>query len=195
MTDRYTDQEIVELYRRGRRDPCIMDKLCDLTLMPEDKLLSILHLAGEALEISKTRKKTGSRPRKISDQLWREIIALRLQGIGYAEITAHTGVHRGSLNNWRKQAERLGVSLPDHKVTSGIQCIPENKRKEEKDMEPTAKEMTQAVPPVKQVNPLHVALAKALKALTDLDSIDSFIISYTDRIFTVNYSIVLEEKS
>lgn len=194
MTDRYTDQEIIELYRRGKRDPCIMDKLCDLTLMPEDKLLSILHLAGEALEISRTQKRTG-RSRKISDQLWREIIALRLQGVGYAEITARTGVHRGSLNNWRKQAERLGVSLPDHKVTSGIQCIPENKRKEEKNMESTAKEMTQAVHPVKQVNPLHVALAKTLEALTDLDSIDGFIISYTDRVFTVNYSIVLEEKS
>lgn len=194
MTDQYTDQEIVELYRRGKRDPRIMDKLCDLTLMPEDKLLSILHLAGEALEISKTRKKTGSRPRKISDQVWREIIALRLQGVGYAEITAHTGVHRGSLNNWRLQAERLGIPVPDHRVLSGIQCIPNN-RKEEKVMEPTAKEKTQVGQPVKQVNPLHVALAKTLEALTDLDSIDSFIISYTDRIFTVNYSIVLEEKS
>lgn len=194
MTDKYTDQEIVELYRRGRRDPHILDKLRDLTLMPEDKLLSILHLAGEALEISKTRKKTGSRPRKISDQVWREIIALRLQGVGYAEITAHTGVHRGSLNNWRLQAERLGIPVPDHRVLSGIQCIPNN-RKEEKVMEPIAKEKTQVGQPVKQVNPLHVALAKTLEALTDLDSIDSFIISYTDRIFTVNYSIVLEEKS
>lgn len=126
MTDKYTDQEIIELYRRGRRDPCIMDKLRDLTLMPEDKLLSILHLAGEALEISRTQKRTG-RSRKISDQVWREIIALRLQGVGYAEITARTGAHKGSLCSWRKQAERLGVSLPDHKVTSGIQCIPENK--------------------------------------------------------------------
>ena len=62
-------------------------------------------------------------------------------------------------------------------------------------MEPTAKEMTQAVPPVQQVNPLHSILGKTLEALTDLDSIDSFIISYTDRVFTVNYSIVLEEKS
>ena len=57
MTDRYTDQEIIELYRRGRRDPHILDKLRDLTLLPEDKLLSILHLAGEALEISRTQKK------------------------------------------------------------------------------------------------------------------------------------------
>ena len=119
MTDRYTDQEIVELYRRGRRDPYIMDKLCDLTLMPEDKLLSILHLAGEALEISRTQKRTG-RSRKISDQVWREIIALRLQGVGYAEITASTGVHRGSLNNWRLQAERLGIPVPDHRVSSVI---------------------------------------------------------------------------
>ena len=194
MTDRYTDAEIVELYRRGKRDPYIMDKLCDLTLMPEDKLLSILHLAGEALEISRTQKRTG-RSRKISDQVWREIIALRLQGVGYAEITAHTGVHRGSLNNWRLQAERLGIPVPDHRVLSGIQCIPENKRKEERVMEPTVKENPQVSQPVKQVNPLHVALAKTLEALTDLDSIDSFIISYTDRIFTVNYSIVLEEKS
>lgn len=62
-------------------------------------------------------------------------------------------------------------------------------------METTAKEKTQVGQHVKQVNPLHVALAKTLEALTDLDSIDSFIISYTDRIFTVNYSIVLEEKS
>lgn len=163
-----------------------MDKLCDLTLMPEDKLLSILHLAGEALEISRTQKRTG-RSRKISDQVWREIIALRLQGVGYAEITARTGAHKGSLCSWRKQAERLCIPVPEHKIISGIQCIPE-KRKEEKAMEPIAKEKT-------QVNPLHVALAKTLEALTDLDSIDSFIISYTDRVFTVNYSIVLEEKS
>lgn len=188
MTDRYTDAEIVELYRRGRRDPHILDKLRDLTLLPEDKLLSILHLAGEALEISKTRKKTGSRPRKISDQVWREIIALRLQGVGYAEITARTGAHKGSLCSWRKQAERLCIPVPEYKIISGIQCVPENKRKEEKVMEPIAKEKT-------QVNPLHVALAKTLEALTDLDSIDGFIISYTDRVFTVNYSIVLEEKS
>ena len=62
-------------------------------------------------------------------------------------------------------------------------------------MEPTVKENTQVSQPVKQVNPLHVALAKTLEALSNLDSIDSFIISYTDRILTVNYSIVLEEKS
>ena len=120
---------------------------------------------------------------------------MRLQGVAFDDISRQTGMSVNFLrSNWRKQAERLGISVPDRKVTSGIQCIPEN-RKEEKNMESTAKEMTQAVHPVKQVNPLHVALAKTLEALTDLDSIDSFIISYTDRILTVNYSIVLEEKS
>ena len=194
MTDKYTDQEIVELYRRGRRDPHILDKLRDLTLLPEDKLLSLLHLAGEALDINRRPRKRNAR--KYSDRLWKDIISMRLKGVAFEDISRQTGMSVNFLrSNWRKQAERLGVSLSDHKVTSGIQCIPENKRKEEKDMEPTAKEMTQAVPPVKQVNPLHVALAKTLEALTDLDSVDSFIISYADRVFTVNYSIVLEEKS
>lgn len=194
MTDRYTDQEIVELYRRGRRDPHILDKLSDLTLLPEDKLLSILHLAGEALDINRRPRKRNAR--KYSDQLWKDIISMRLQGVAFDDISHQTGMSVNFLrSNWRKQAERLGISVPDRKVTSGIQCIPENKRKEEKVMEPIVKEKTQVGQPVKQVNPLHVALAKTLEALTDLDSIDSFIISYTDRIFTVNYSIVLEEKS
>lgn len=181
MTDRYTDAEIVELYRRGKRDPYIMDKLCDLTLMPEDKLLSILHLAGEALEISRTQKRTG-RSRKISDQVWREIIALRLQGIGYAEITAHTGVHRGSLNNWRKQAERLGVSLPDHKVTSGIQCIPED-RKEDQKMDEKIKQESE------KRDPLFDRMYDAIKLFKNSGYNGNFKLEYSEGVLSVVMTI------
>ena len=120
---------------------------------------------------------------------------MRLQGVAFDDISRQTGMSISILRGWRKHAQRLGIAVPDQKIASGIQCIPADKRKEEKVMEPIVKEKTQVGQPVKQVNPLHVALAKTLEALTDLDSIDGFIISYTDRVFTVNYSIVLEEKS
>lgn len=182
MTDRYTDAEIVELYRRGKRDPYIMDKLCDLTLMPEDKLLSILHLAGEALEISRTQKRTG-RSRKISDQVWREIIALRLQGVGYAEITARTGAHKGSLCSWRKQAERLCIPVPEHKIISGIQCVPENKRKEDQKMDEKIKQESE------KRDPLFDQMYDAIKLFKNSGYNGNFKLEYSEGVLSVVMAI------
>ena len=181
MTDRYTDAEIVELYRRGRRDPHILDKLRDLTLLPEDNLLSILHLAGEALEISRTQKRTG-RSRKISDQVWREIIALRLQGVGYAEITARTGAHKGSLCSWRKQAERLCIPVPEHKIISGIQCIPEG-RKEDQKMDEKIKQESE------KRDPLFDQMYDAIKLFKNSGYNGNFKLEYSEGVLSVVMAI------
>lgn len=116
MTDQYTDQEIVELYRRGRRDPRIIAKLCDLALMPEDNVLSILHCAGYALTINKKVKHT--RRKKISDQVWREIIALKLRGMDIENISRLTGICQSSISKWRNEARKRGISLPEGPIQS-----------------------------------------------------------------------------
>lgn len=180
MTDRYTDQEIVELYRRGKRDPCIMDKLRDLTLLPEDNLLSILHLAGEALDINRRPRKRNAR--KYSDQLWKDIISMRLQGVAFDDISRQTGMSISILRGWRKHAQRLGIAVPDQKIASGIQCIPED-RKEDQKMDEKIKQESE------KRDPLFDQMYDAIKLFKNSGYNGNFKLEYSEGVLSVVMAI------
>lgn len=133
----YTDAEICGFYRNGKDDPHIIRKISQLALKPADEIMTILHNAGHALDISYApqRREAGKSP-KITDDVWRKIIADRLSGVDFAKIcTVYHTSHSYIKNNWRKKARELGIPVPDHKITSGIQCIPDKIRKEVEQME------------------------------------------------------------
>ena len=135
MTDTYTDDEIVDIYRRGKSDRRIMQKLCELSCKPRDEVLTILHAAGEALPETPDREKKAHGLR-ISDEVWRKIIADRLNGTGVAEICDTYHVCKTTIQSrWRTEAKRLGIPLPDHRISSGVQCIPDKIRKDVDEME------------------------------------------------------------
>ena len=134
MPESYTDDEIVDIYRRGKSDRNIMKILCELSCKPRDEVLTILHAAGEALTETPDREKKAHGLR-ISDEVWRKIIADRLNGAGIAEICDTYHVCKSAVGNWRRKAKALGIPLPDHQITSGIQCIPDKIRKESDEME------------------------------------------------------------
>ena len=145
MPDTYTDAEIIELYRRGKSDRHIMKKLCELSCKPREEVLTILHAAGEALPKTPDREKKAHGLR-ISDEVWRKIIADRLNGAGIAEICDTYHVCRSAVGNWRRKAKALGISVPDNQITSGIQCIPDKIRKEVEQMEEKKAEMEKLMP-------------------------------------------------
>lgn len=135
MPESYTDDEIVELYRRGKSDRHIMKKLCELGCKPREEVLAILHAAGEALPETPDREKKAHGLR-ISDEVWRKIIADRLNGAGIVEICDTYHVCKTTIQSrWRTEAKRLGIPLPDHRISPGIQCIPDKIRKESDEME------------------------------------------------------------
>ena len=193
----YTDDEIVELYRRGKNDRRIMQKLCELSCKPRDEVLTILHAAGEALTETPDREKKAHGLR-ISDEVWRKIIADRLNGVDFAKICA---VHHISLNylknNWRKKAKELGIPLPDHQITSGIQCIPGKIRKEVEQMEekkifPLSPE---TVTPV--FSPLKAAVMASVDAYEtaqrELGRALGLNISAHDCEFSASFTVLMEE--
>ena len=136
MPESYTDDEICGFYRDGKNDPHIIRKISQLALKPENEIITILHAAGHALDIKHApqRHKPGKAP-TISDAVWRKIIADRLNGAGIAEICDTYHVCKSAVKNWRRKAKELGIPLPDHQITSGIQCIPDKIRKEVDEME------------------------------------------------------------
>lgn len=134
MPESYTDAEIVELYRRGKSDRRIIKKLCDLSCKPREEVLAVLHAAGEALPETPDREKKAHGPR-ISDEVWRKIIADLLNGVGVAEICDTYHVCKSAVGNWRRKAKALGIPVPDHRISSGVQCIPGKIRKEVEQME------------------------------------------------------------
>lgn len=146
MPDTYTGAEIIELYRRGKSDRHIMKKLCELSCKPREEVLTILHAADEALPEMPAKEKRAHGPR-ISDDIWRKIIADRLNGTGVAEICDTYHVCKTTIQSrWRTEAKRLGIPLPDHQITSGIQCIPDKIRKEVEQMEEKKAEMEKLMP-------------------------------------------------
>ena len=146
MTDTYTDEELVKFYRRGKSDRRIIKKLCDLSCKPREEVLMILHAAGEALPKTPDREKK-ARGLRISDEVWRKIIADRLNGAGIAEICDTYHVCKTTIQSrWRTEAKRLGIPLPDHKISPGIQCIPDKIRKEVEQMEEKKAETEKLMP-------------------------------------------------
>ena len=146
MPDTYTDDEIVELYRRGKNDRRIIQKLCELSCKRREEVLTILHAAGEALLKTPDREKRAHGPR-ITDDVWRKIIADRINGTGIVEICDAYHVCKTTIQSrWRTEAKRLGIPLPDHKISPGIQCIPDKIRKEVEQMEEKKTELLSEEP-------------------------------------------------
>lgn len=134
MPESYTDEELVKFYRRGKSDRHIMKKLCELGCKSQEEVQTILQAAGEVLPEMPDREKKAHGLR-ISDEVWRKIIADRLNGADIAEICDTYHVCKSAVGNWRRKAKALGIPLPDHQITSGIQCIPDKIRKEVEQME------------------------------------------------------------
>ena len=195
MPESYTDDEIVDIYRRGKSDRRIMQKLCELSCKPRDEVLTILHAAGEALPETPDREKKAHGLR-ISDEVWRKIIADRLNGAGIAEICNAYHVCKSAVGNWRKKAKALGIPLPDHQITSGIQCIPDKIRKEVEQMEekkifPSSPEI---VTPV--FSPLKVAVLASVDAYEAarraLGKAVGMNLSVCDGMYSVSYTVTME---
>lgn len=146
MPESYTDDEIVEFYLRGKNDRRIMQKLCELSCKPRDEVLTILHAAGEALPEIPAKEKRAHGPR-ITDDVWRKIIADRINGTGIVEICDAYHVCKTTIQSrWRTEAKRLGIPLPDHKISPGIQCIPDKIRKDVEQMEEKKTELLNEAP-------------------------------------------------
>ena len=154
MPESYTDDEIVELYRRGKSDRHIMKKLCELSCKPREDVLTILHAAGEALPEIPAKEKRAHGPR-ITNDVWRKIIADRINGTGIVEICDAYHVCKTTIQSrWRTEAKRLGIPLPDHKISPGIQCIPDKIRKEVEQMEEKKTELLSEEP--REVTPCDI---------------------------------------
>lgn len=154
MPESYTDAEIVELYQRGKNDRRIMQKLCELSCKPRDEVLTILHAAGEALPEIPAKEKRAHGPR-ITDDVWRKIIADRINGTGIVEICDAYHVCKTTIQSrWRTEAKRLGIPLPDHKISPGIQCIPDKIRKDVEQMEEKKTELLNEAP--REVTPCDI---------------------------------------
>ncbi len=145
MPDTYTDEELVKFYRRGKSDRHIMKKLCELGCKSQEEVQTILRAAGEALPETPDREKKAHGLR-VSDDTWRKIIADRLNGAGTVEICNTYHVCKSAVGNWRRKAKALDIPLPDHQITSGIQCIPDKIRKEVEQMEEKKSEMEKLMP-------------------------------------------------
>ena len=60
------------------------------------------------------RRRTG---RKHSDEVWRKVITLRLEGMSYRDTSVETGITAGDLcNRWKQEARRLGIEIPAEAV-------------------------------------------------------------------------------
>lgn len=153
MPESYTDDEIVDIYRRGKSDRNIMKILCELSCKPREDVLTILHAAGEALPYTPDREKKAHGPR-ISDEVWRKIIADLLNGVGVAEICDTYHVCKSAVGNWRRKAKALGIPVPDHRISSGVQCIPGKIRKEVEQMEEKKTELLNEAP--REVTPCDI---------------------------------------
>lgn len=196
MPETYTDDEIVGLYRRGKSDRHIMKKLCELSCKPREEVLTILHAAGEALPKTPDREKKAHGLR-ISDEVWRKIIADRLNGASTVEICDTYHVCKSAVGNWRRKAKALGILLPDHQITSGIQCIPDKIRKEVDEME--EKKIFPLSP--ETVTPIFSPLKAAVMASVDayetaqreLGRALGLNISAHDCEFSASYTVLMEE--
>lgn len=196
MPESYTDEEIVKFYRRGKSDRHIIKKLCELGCKPREEVLAILHAAGEALPETPDREKKAHGLR-ISDEVWRKIIADLLNGVGVADICDTYHVCKSAVGNWRRKAKALGIPVPDHRISSGVQCIPDKIRKEVEQMEdkkifPSSPEtVTPVFSPIKAAIMASVDAYEA--AQRELGKALGLNISAHDREFSVSYTVLMEE--
>ena len=190
----YTEEEILDLYRRGKDDPHILEKLSDLACKPKGEVLSLLHRHG--LMLDRKRPDEPSRPlhRRTAhtEDAWRQAIALRLAGTGWSRIERETGIPADvARNGWRKWAGKLGVPLPEEafkpKQTKPFTLNPERRI-------PVNLENTAAAPEAAKTpkDRLFEALYTAVNSLKAMTVEDNFSITYIDHRFTVDYSFTIE---
>lgn len=173
-----------------------MKILCELSCKPREEVLAILHAAGEALTEAPGREKKAHGLR-IPDDVWRKIIADRLNGAGIAEICDTYHVCKSAVGNWRRKAKALGIPVPDNQITSGIQCIPNKIRKEVEQME--EKKIFPLSP--ETVTPIFSPLKAAVMASVDayetaqreLGRALGLNISAHDCEFSASYTVLMEE--
>ena len=190
----YTEEEILDLYRRGKDDPHILEKLSDLACKPKGEVLSLLHRHG--LMLDRKRPDEPSRPlhRRTAhtEDAWRKAIALRLAGESWSRIERETGIPADvARNGWRKWAGKLGVPLPEEafkpKQTKPFTLNPERRI-------PVNLENTAAAPEAAKTpkDRLFEALYTAVNSLKAMTVEDNFSITYIDHRFTVDYSFTIE---
>lgn len=118
------DQEIIARYRNRAYPPREQIKVLH-ELNPyksQDEILSILHSAGEALEIARDPPvPSGHRGRegKYTVDEWREVIELKLAGFTTSQIIKMTGMPKTTLANWKKIARRHGIEIPEGGIMHG----------------------------------------------------------------------------
>ena len=190
----YTEEEILGLYRRGKDDPHILEKLSDLACKPKGEVVSLLHRHG--LMLDGKRPDEPSRPlhRRTAhtEDAWRKAIALRLAGKSWSRIERETGIPADvARNGWRKWAGKLGVPLPEEafkpKQTKPFTLNPERRI-------PVNLENTAAAPEAAKTpkDRLSEALYTAVNSLKAMTVEDNFSITYIDHRFTVDYSFTIE---
>ena len=191
----YTEEEILDLYRRGKDDPHILEKLSDLACKPKGEVLSLLHRHG--LMLDGKRPDEPSRPHRRTahtEDAWRKAIALRLAGTGWSRIERETGIPADvARNGWRKWAGKLGVPLPEEafkpKQTRPFTLNPERST-------PMCTEVKNAAPEAAKTpkDRLSEALSTAVGSLKALTVEDNFSITYIDHQFSVSYSFTIGEE-
>ena len=186
MAESYTEDELLGLYRDGKDDPHILEKLSDLACKPKEDILNILHLRGQALDIQPEDKpKAGRNKVRHTEEMWRKAVGLRAAGESWERVSSQTGIPVLSLKNeWRKKARAFGMEAPETPPPKPFTLHPTLERSphmEEKTK--TAKER------------LSDALYTAVSSLKALSAGDNFSIAYVDHQFSVSYSMTIGEES
>lgn len=125
MEELFTEEELVKLYKSAKDKERQLDKLMDLTGKRRKDLIELLQRHGEALDrVENERHKT-----EITDAQWRKIIDMRVAGYDQRQIANTVGVTESHVQNWRKEAARLGIKIPQA-VKAGLQISEQRIREE-----------------------------------------------------------------
>lgn len=96
----YTADNICELYRRGKDDPQIVQKLADLALCSTDEIYDILHEHGYYIKRCNCPHGNWIAAR----ERWKLAHKLYIQGLPVAEILCKTGI---TAQSWRARNRRF----------------------------------------------------------------------------------------
>ena len=184
MAESYTEDELLGLYRDGKDDPHILEKLSDLACKPKGEVLSFLHLHGQALDVQPEDKpKAGRNNVRHTEEMWRKAVGLRAAGESWERVSAQTGIPVLSLKNeWRKKARAFGMDLPETPPPKPFTLHPIVERSPH--MEENLK-----TPPETAKERLLCAVRESVDCLRAIGPEDSFIISYIEGQLSVQYSL------
>ena len=198
MAESYTEDELLGLYRDGKDDPHILEKLSDLACRPKSEVLALLHQHGFMLDEKPPDGPSRPLHRKTyhTEAAWRQAIECRLRGDSWSKIELETGIPADvARNGWRKWAGKLGVPLPEEAFK------PKQTKPFTSNMErsiPVNLENTAAAPETEAAKApkdrLFEALYTAVGSLKAMTVEDNFSITYIDHRFTVDYSFMIGEE-